>query len=123
VRIDPELQAQLAASGTKRLTAWGTLAAPAGTKDVTAGDLRDLVTRVVKRCEAATGTRAESVRVFENLNSFAVDAPPDLIGALAQQPELLSLNATGKSGFTIEPEPTTPSEKAEVRRHNRSRRR
>lgn len=128
MRIDPALEEQLAEAdaSSKSLAVWGTLQTPLGKRDLSPTDVGELAHRIVARAEEATGDRAKAVQVYENLNTFSLDATPRLIRNLAMQPEVASLGAAlRKESMAIEPVPTTPEEKAKVRavrrRHSRRR--
>lgn len=119
MHVDSVLDEQIkaAAAGAPRVGAWGTLAIPVGKRSLSPAEVDELARRVVARVERAIGRRAESFRVYENLNSFSLDASPELIRALAAQPEVASLNPTKNESFAFEPIETTPAEAEVVRRH------
>lgn len=120
LHVDSVLEEQIkaAAAGGPCVGVWGTLAMPVGKKSLSPAEVDELARRVVARVEKALGRRAESFHVYENLNSFSLDAPPELIRALAAQPEVASLNPTKNELFAFEPIETTPAEAEAVRRHN-----
>jgi hypothetical protein len=124
VRIDPVLEEQLAEAETSStpVGVWGTLGLPAGSKSLSPNEVEELARRIVARAEQATGEHASAVQVYENLNTFSLDGPPELIRTIARQPEVVSIGAARrKESMVIEAVPTTPAEEAKARRRGRNR--
>lgn len=124
MRIDPVLEEQLAEAdaSSKPVGVWGTLGLPDGNDSLSQDQVTELARGIVARAEQATGEQAIAVQVYENLNAFSLDGPPELIRTIARQPEVLSLGAARqKESLAIEPAPTTPQEAMNARRGFRRR--
>jgi len=122
LRIDSALERQIATAeqASQTVPVWATVAIPVGKKTLSPKDVGELARRVVERVEKATGSRAEELEIYENLNAFSVNGTPELIRALARQPEIAAIRSTAKGSFSFAPVPTTPSE-ANAVRQSRSR--
>jgi hypothetical protein len=91
---DAELRRQITAAEAAGVpvSATFTLRTPPGKTILSPEETRTMVQGLVRRAERETDARAQ-VNVFENLQSFAVEAPPKLITHLASQPEVEGAHA------------------------------
>jgi hypothetical protein len=112
--IDSVLEQQIsaAADGSDAVGVWGELRAASSPDDV-----KKLVHGVLARVEKGTGLRADDLQVYDNLNAFSLNGHPELIRALADQPEVISLKSTAKGPFSFDSVETTKAEAETVRRH------
>lgn len=56
-------------------------------------DVEQLVSRVIHRVQQASGQEPHDVNIFRNLGSFIVQAPPQFLRCLIEQPEIRSARA------------------------------
>ena len=104
--IDPELERQLddAAEGDT-VDAVYTLRTPEGKAYLDPGETKELVHRVL----ADAGVKPQNLKVFGNVQSFAVTTTPELVRSLIDHDAVASAVAnTQTEDMTIEPTPSKP---------------
>jgi hypothetical protein len=87
--VDPNLLAAIASAkrGKGRVHAAFTLRRKPG-KPMSPEDTDKIVRKIVKKAADDTKTSAQKLVVFKNLQSFSIDAPPDLVEKLASEDEI-----------------------------------
>jgi len=92
--IDPELERQIHDAGTDRsVGATFTLRTPAGEPVPTARETEAAVARLLAQVQEEANELIERVRVFPNLQSFMVKAPPGVLRGLLARAEIASAMA------------------------------
>jgi hypothetical protein len=104
--VDPELERQLkkAAEGDV-VDAVYTLRAPKGKEFLDADETNKLVHRIL----ADAGVKAENLKVFGNIQSFAATTSPESVRSLLQHDAVAAAVANAQTeDMTIEPTPSQP---------------
>src|SRR5579871_3440652 len=96
--IDPQLRSQIAKADAAHPTVAATFTLRNSARGLRSPqETQRVVQRILERCQAQTKVRPKGFNVFENLQSFAVDAAPDFVQALLNEPEIESATANEQS--------------------------
>jgi len=117
-QIDPELTRQLNCARPGQLVAGVfVLRTPPARKFLTAAETRTQVQQLLTTAREQSQTREDRLTLFENLQSFALQAPRELLQTVVDSPLIASAMANQQpEGLLMEPiRPTQPSSRGTSR--------